>query len=185
MDIKDYDKLTSAGEILLDLFCGLLPLRLREFSEDKLTYQKNAICDSLTTPCQTKINLCHGILPLPPFFTFWDIPFHCSLYCVVWNGRGCSILVVKLSAVSRLSLGQTENRELSQELPTKGPTIYLLRGGVGDFWSSRIFFSSSLVGRIFFSLFCHNLSITIVLHAIIFFRQALTGIFFSKSPTPA
>ena len=51
MDIKDYDKLTSAGEILLDLFCGLLPLRLREFSEDKLTNQKNAVCDSLTTPC--------------------------------------------------------------------------------------------------------------------------------------
>ena len=48
MDIKDYDKLTSAGEILLDLFCGLLPLRLREFSEDKLTYQKNTVCDSLT-----------------------------------------------------------------------------------------------------------------------------------------
>ena len=70
MDItcKDYDKLTSAGEILLDLFCGLLPLRLREFSEDKLTYHKNAICDSLTTPCQTKIHFCHGILPLPPFF---------------------------------------------------------------------------------------------------------------------
>ena len=88
MDIKDYDKLTSAGEILLDLFCGLLPLRLREFSEDKLTYQKNAICDSLTTPCQTKINFCYGILPLPPFFTFWDIPFHCSLYCVVWDGTG-------------------------------------------------------------------------------------------------
>ena len=74
------------------------------------------------------------------FFTFWDIPFHCSLYSVVWDGRGCSILVVKLSAGSRLTLGQTENRELSQELPTKGPTIYLLREGVGDFWSSRIFF---------------------------------------------
>ena len=144
MDIKDFDKLTSAGEILLDLFCGLLPLCLREFSEDKLTYQKNAICDSLTTPCQTKINFCHGILPLPPFFTFWGIPFHCSLYSVVWDGRGCSILVVKLSAGSRLTLGQTENRELSQELPTKGPTIYLLRGGVGDFWSSRNFFSSNL-----------------------------------------
>ena len=74
-----------------------------------------------------KINFCHGILPLPPFFTFWDIPFHCSLYCVVWDGRGCSILVVKLSAGSRLTLGQTENQELSQGLPTKGPTIYLLR----------------------------------------------------------
>ena len=50
MDIKEYDKLTSAGEILLDLFYGLLTLCLREFSENKLTYQKNALCDSLTTP---------------------------------------------------------------------------------------------------------------------------------------
>ena len=87
MDIKEYDKFTSAGEIVLDLFCGLLPLCLREFSEDKLTYQKNAVCDSLTTPCLTNINFCHGILPLPPFFTFWD--------------------VVKLSAGSRLTLGQS------------------------------------------------------------------------------
>ena len=30
MDIKEYDKLTSAGEISFDLFCGLLPLCLRE-----------------------------------------------------------------------------------------------------------------------------------------------------------
>ena len=30
MDIKEYDKLTSAGEISFDLFCGLLPLSLRE-----------------------------------------------------------------------------------------------------------------------------------------------------------
>ena len=53
-----------------------------------------------------------------------------------------------------------------------------MRGGVGDFWSSRIFFSSNLVGGIFFS-------ITFVLHAIFFFRQALAWIFFSKSSTPA
>ena len=66
----------------------------------------------------------------------------------------------------------------------KGPTIYLLRGWGGDFWSSRIFFSSNLVGRIFFPLFFHKLSITFVLHAIFFFRQALAGNFFSKSPTP-
>ena len=26
-------------------------------------------------------------------------------------------------------------------------------GGGGDFWSSRVYFSSNLVGRIFFSLF--------------------------------
>ena len=92
MDIKDYDKLTSAGEILLDLFCGLLPLRLREFSEDKLTYQKNAICDSLTTPCQTKINFCHGILPLPPFFTFWDIPSLFIVAFIAWCGMGGGVV---------------------------------------------------------------------------------------------
>ena len=57
---------------------------------------------------------------------------------------------------------------------------------MGDFWSSRIFFSSNLVGRIFFSLFSHKLSITFtfVLHAIFFFRQALAGNFFSKSRKP-
>ena len=36
----------------------------------------------------------------------------------------------------------------------------------------------------FFPFFSHKLSITFVLHAIFFFRQALAGIFFSKSPTP-
>ena len=36
----------------------------------------------------------------------------------------------------------------------------------------------------FFPFFCHKLSITFVLHAIFFFRQALAGNFFSKSPTP-
>ena len=59
-------------------------------------------------------------------------------------------------------------------------------GGGGDIWSSRIFFSSNLVGRIFFSLFfSHKHSITFVLHAIFFFRQALAGNFFSShSPLP-
>ena len=36
----------------------------------------------------------------------------------------------------------------------------------------------------FFPFFSHKLSITFVLHAIFFFRQALAGNFFSKSPTP-
>ena len=57
-------------------------------------------------------------------------------------------------------------------------------GEGGDFWSSRIFFSSNLVGRIFFPFFPHKLSITFVLHAMFFFRQALAGNFFFKSPTP-
>ena len=186
MDIKDYDKLTSAGEILLDLFCGLLPLplRLREFSEDKLTYQKNAVCDSLTTPCQTKINFCHGILPLPPFFTFWDIPFHCSLYCVVWDGRGCGILVVKLSTGSRLTLGQTENRELSQELPTKGPTIYLLREGVGDFWSSRIFFLAIWWVGYFFPFFPISFLLHLCCMQLFSPDKRLQEFFFQNHPPP-
>ena len=53
---------------------------------------------------------------------------------------------------------------------------------MGDFWSSRIFLASNLVGRIFFSLFSHELSITFVLHAIFFFRQALAGNFFQNQP---
>ena len=36
----------------------------------------------------------------------------------------------------------------------------------------------------FFPFFSHELFITFVLHAIFFFRQALAGNFFSKSPTP-
>ena len=36
----------------------------------------------------------------------------------------------------------------------------------------------------FFPYFSHKLSITFVLHAIFFFRQALAGNFFSQSPTP-
>ena len=46
------------------------------------------------------------------------------------------------------------------------------------------FFASNLVGRIFFSLFSHELSITFVLHAIFFFRQALAGIFFKINHPP-
>ena len=46
-------------------------------------------------------------------------------------------------------------------------------------------FSSNVVGKMFFSLFSHKLSITFVLHAIFSFRQALAGNFFSKSPTPS
>ena len=57
------------------------------------------------------------------------------------------------------------------------------RGG-RDFWSSRIFFSRNLVGRIFFPFFSHKLSITFVPHAIFFFWQALAGNLFSKSPPP-
>ena len=46
------------------------------------------------------------------------------------------------------------------------------------------FLASNLVGRIFFPFFSHKLSITIVLHANVFFRQALAGNVFSKSASP-
>ena len=58
-------------------------------------------------------------------------------------------------------------------------------GGVGDFWSSRIFFFLAIWwAGYFFPFVSHKLSITFVLHAIFFFWQALAGIFFSKSPPP-
>ena len=56
-------------------------------------------------------------------------------------------------------------------------------GGGGDFWSSRIFFLAIWWARYFFPFFSHKLSITFVLHEIFFFRQALAGNFFSKSPS--
>ena len=59
-----------------------------------------------------------------------------------------------------------------------------LEGGVGDFWSSRIFFPAIWWAGYFFPFFSHKLSITFVLHAIFFFRQALAGNFFLKSPNP-
>ena len=57
-------------------------------------------------------------------------------------------------------------------------------GGCGWFLVIKNFFSSNLVGRIFFSLFSHELSFTFVLHAIFFFRQALAGIFFFQNHPP-
>ena len=81
MDIKEYDKLTSAGEILLDLFCGLLPLYLREFSEDKLTYRKNAICDSLT-------KVFYPSLLFSPFGTY----MYLFIVDLAWCGMGGSVV---------------------------------------------------------------------------------------------
>ena len=46
------------------------------------------------------------------------------------------------------------------------------------------FFSSNLLGRIFFPFFSHKLYITFVLHAIFFFRRALAGNFFQNPPPP-
>ena len=59
--------------------------------------------------------------------------------------------------------------QLSNINISKGPTIELLRGGVGDFWSSRIFFLAIWWAGYFFPFFSHKLSITFVLRAIAFF----------------
>ena len=61
--------------------------------------------------------------------------------------------------------------QLSNINISKGPTIELLRGGGGggDFWSSRIFFLAIWWAGYFFPFFSHKLSITFVLHAIVFF----------------
>ena len=56
---------------------------------------------------------------------------------------------------------------------------------MGDLWSARFFFSSNLVGRIFFFTAVQEfVSITFVLHAIFFFRQALAGNLFFKITHP-
>ena len=60
--------------------------------------------------------------------------------------------------------------QLSNINISKGLTIELLRGGgVGDFWSSRIFLLAIWWAGYFFPFFFHKLSITFVLHAIVFF----------------
>ena len=51
-------------------------------------------------------------------------------------------------------------------------------GGGGVIYGQQDFFSSNLVGRIFFTAVQEFFSITFVLHAIFFFRQALAGMFF-------
>ena len=51
---------------------------------------------------------------------------------------------------------------------------------VGDFWSSRIFFSSNLVGRIFFSLFLPS-----AFYYICAACKRLQEIFFQNHPPPA
>ena len=58
-------------------------------------------------------------------------------------------------------------------------------GGVGDLWSARFFFLATWWVGYFFTAVQEFFSITFVLHAIFFFRQALAGNFFSKSPTPS
>ena len=49
---------------------------------------------------------------------------------------------------------------------------------------SKIFLLATWWVGYFFTAVQEFFSITFVLHAIFFFRQALAGIFFSKSPTP-
>ena len=55
---------------------------------------------------------------------------------------------------------------------------------MGDLWSAIFFFLATWWVGYFFTAVQEFFSITFVLHAIFFFRQALAGNFFSKSPPP-
>ena len=68
----------------------------------------------------------------------------------------------------------------------------MLRGRPFNSWGwewvisghQEFFFLAIWWAGYFFPFFSHKLSITFVLHEIFFFRQALAGNLFSKSPTP-
>ena len=74
----------------------------------------------------------------------------------------------------------------SRKRSTLGADHLTLEGGGGgrDFWSSRILFLEIWWAGYFFACFPHKLSITFVLHAIFFFRQALAGNFFFQNHLP-
>ena len=55
---------------------------------------------------------------------------------------------------------------------------------MGDLWSARFFFLTTWWAGYFFTAVQEFFSITFVLHAIFFFRQALAGIFFFKITHP-
>ena len=75
---------------------------------------------------------------------------------------------------------------------TGSPLFTVVRGRPFNSWGwgwvisghQEFFFLAIWWAGYFFPFFSHKLSITFVLHAIFFFRQALAGNFFSKSPTP-
>ena len=55
---------------------------------------------------------------------------------------------------------------------------------MGDLWSARFFFSSNLVGRIFFYSSVRIFSIAFVLHAVFSSDKRLQEIFFPNHPPP-
>ena len=116
----------------------------------------------------------------------WSITYH-QWYekTSLWPFHSDFMILKRLAS----RLRQTANGNLYHM--TKFLLYLSLRGRPFNSWGRgwvisghQAFFSSNLVGRIFFPFFSHKLSITFVLHAIFFFRQELAGNFFSKSPTP-
>ena len=71
-------------------------------------------------------------------------------------------------------------------IPSSGADHLTFGGGGGVIYGQQDFFflATWWVGY-FFTAVQEFFSITFVLHAIFFFRQALAGNFFSKSPTPS
>ena len=101
---------------------------------------------------------------------------HC--FSIVWLGW-CVIC-------HQTELGRTELRsDFSERLFIRGRPF----NSWGEGWvisgHQEFFFLAIWWAGYFFLFFSHKLSITFVLHAIFFFRQALAGNFFSKSPTPS
>ena len=108
MDIKDYDKLTSAGENLARLILQLTTVAFASSQKTNSHTRKTPYVTALQPHARQRLIF---VMVFYPSLLF--SPFGTYLFTVALAWCGCSILVVKLSASSRLNLGQTENRKLS------------------------------------------------------------------------
>ena len=113
-------------------------------------------------------------------------------------------IILNLLTYCVFTIEWTLRRILPYIFPAGGPLLrkgrnrdtllkFLIRGRPFNSWGwgwvisghQELFFLAIWWAGYFFPFFSHKLSITFVLHAIFFFRQALAGNFFSKSPTPS
>ena len=107
--------------------------------------------------------------------------------------QGRQLLLTLLTLVTRWSRSTSNFYALISQFMRKiyvGSWI-LFRGRPFNSWGEEwvisghqdLFFLTIWWAGYFFPFFSHKLSITFLLHPIFFFRQALAGNFFSKSPT--